>query len=213
MSELGDALRRHQTPGGEEVPPQVLSLALDEAPQRRTFRRPEWLRGPLAVVAGLALLIPAGWAIAEGVESGSAPTTEERMIQETNQSRAALDAMWLDAALKAEAGLLRADVDPQEAAATLHAALDPPRDSAEANALEDDMIALTETLRASGDLPDLGAGDGDPWGLVAQLADPVSMSGAGSTLQVDPEDCPAIIEVFERADLDPPLFCGLDPWS
>ena len=211
MTELGEALRGHPTPGGDEVPPQVLSRALDSDRKHRTIRRPEWLRGPLAVVAGLALLVPAGWAIAEGVQNGPAPTPEERMVQSYDQTSAALDAMWLDAALKAEAGLLRADVDPEQAAATFRAALHPPG-GAEANALEDDMIALTETLRQSGDLPDLGTGDGDPWGLVAQLADPVSMSGPGSTLEIDPEDCPAIIAAFESADLDPPLVCGLDPW-
>jgi len=72
MSELGDALRRHATPGGEEVPAPVLAAATDASPRSRTgTRRPRWLRGPAAIIAGLVLAVPAGYAIAESVQGGA----------------------------------------------------------------------------------------------------------------------------------------------
>lgn len=202
MSELGDALRRHPTPGGEEVPPGVIAAAL--AARKQTRRRPSWLRGPAAVIAALVLAVPVGYAVAEGIDSGGGGSNLDEVqmqaVREAEAARAALDAMLLDTAAKAEAGELQADVDQAKAAETLRAALDPPRDTAAANKLEDEMIALSAKLRESGDLPQIGGDFDRTWGLVGSLpgADPESTTG------IDPSNCPAVISAFADAGLTPP---------
>ena len=63
------------------------------------------------------------------------------------------------------------------------------------------MIALTETLRASGDLPQIGGDFHRTWGSI-----PPSVIGGieGEPVGVDPSTCPAVVAAFGRAGLEPP---------
>lgn len=203
MSELGDALRRHPTPGGEEIPAHVVAAAIDagRAGAAAKRERPRWMSGPAAIIAALVLALPAGYAIAEQVQSGGPDAAEVEAIIQTDAEQAALDAMLLDAAQRAEAGELKADVDQARAAVILREALDPPSETAAANKLEDEMIALTETLRASGDLPQIGGDFQRTWGSI-----PPSVIGGieGEPVGVDPSTCPGVVAAFGRAGLEPP---------
>lgn len=203
MSELGDALRRHQTPGGEEVPTRVVVAAMEAVADRAgPSRRPRWLSGPVAIAAALVVGVPVGYAVAEGLDGGGQPSPEVQMIREADAMEAAIDAMWLDAAMRAEAGELNADVDQEKAAATLRAAVDPPKDTEAANRLEDEMIVLTEKLRASGDLPPIGGDFAATWGQI-----PTSVLGSlqvGRPVGIDPGSCPGVVEAFVEAGVEPP---------
>jgi len=95
----------------------------------------------------------AGGAVAQ--EASDEPSQEFVANENAQQAEAAADAMWRDAAQRAESGALKADVDQAEAARVLQDAINPPTDTKAAEELEADMIQLTAKLRASGDLPSL----------------------------------------------------------
>lgn len=206
MSELGDALRRHSTPGGEDAPAHVLRAAVDvggPAPARR--ERPTWTRGPAVILAALVLAIPAGYAIAQRVQDDGADTAMIE-IKQAEAEKSAIDAMWIDAAQRAEAGELRASVDQDRAAATLRSAVDLPSDPAARNELEDEMIALTEKLRVSGDLPQIGGGFERTWGLIPPSI--ISAMVNGEPVIIDRSKCASVVAAFSRAGVELPTAYG-----
>lgn len=119
------------------------------------------IRTKAAVICAVALGATSGAAVAATQGSNDQATLDEleaTVAQAEIDSRnfnESVDSMWLLLAEKAERGELKANVDQDAAVDILRAATDPPGDEKAASELQDQMIDLTEQLRASGDMPSL----------------------------------------------------------
>lgn len=113
-------------------------------------------KGRLVLVTGCAIVAGTLTGVAIAQESPDSLTEADQAslatIADTNSY---IDSLWQDTATRAENGELTAEVDQDRAAGILQAAINPPDDPEAAQQLEDQMIALTEKLRESGDLPSL----------------------------------------------------------